>query len=168
MSALPEPPNIFHDVLLGSLPLFGSVLVGREVSKQVDSAWYAGLAKPAWYPPRIVFPVVWTVLYVLMGAAFAIAVRHRNASPWAPWALAAFIAQLLLNYLWSVVFFKWHSVRTALFVLLALVAAVVATAALMYAAGTPVAALLLLPYLAWLAFALALNWKVYALNKADA
>lgn len=152
----------YVDVLAASLPLAGGAVVGAR-SRMGDDAWYAGLARPSWTPPGWAFPVAWTVLYVAMGAAGALLIRRRGRRL-APLALGLFIAQLCVNYAWTPVFFEWHAVGHAAVLVSALVALVAAT----IAAAFPVdrrAAYLLVPYLAWLAFAAALNVRIWQLNR---
>jgi len=125
------------------------------------NAWFASLNKPWFMPPGWVFPVVWTTLYVLMGVALAKVIAAD--SPWRGAALALFGVQLLLNLAWSPVFFGAHQVKAALAIILLLDVAVVATI-LAFARIAALPALLLLPYLAWLALATALNTSILRLN----
>jgi len=122
--------------------------------------WYLLLAKPEWTPSGTVFGVVWSALYLLIGFAGYLAWQalhplHRPAT----FALYGF--QLVLNALWSVLFFGLHRPGLALVDLLALAVAATFTTIVFYRIR-PAAGLLLLPYLAWLVFAALLNiWIVY-------
>lgn len=125
--------------------------------------WYAGLAKPSFNPPNAIFPVVWTVLYVVMAVAAWLVWRapadpkHRRV------ALAAWVGQLVPNVLWSFAFFGARSPLAGLIVIVALLAAIVTTIlAFRRVSGT--AALLLVPYLAWVIFATVLNASILSLN----
>ncbi|MDO9527155.1 MAG: TspO/MBR family protein, partial [Gemmobacter sp.] len=86
-------------------------------------AWYASLQKPSWTPPNWAFPVVWTILYILIAyAAMRVAVAAGSAQPLAFWAL-----QITLNTLWTPVFFGLHRMRAAMGVMVGLWLAVAAT-----------------------------------------
>jgi translocator protein len=123
--------------------------------------WYAGLTKPAFTPPNAVFGPAWTVLYCLMAvAAWRISIAPtRDRQP----ALALFVAQLLVNALWSPVFFGFEAPRLGLAVVLALVVLVAATVFAFWRIER-LAGWLLVPYLAWVGYACALNAAIVALN----
>lgn len=148
--------------LLGWLALtFAAGAVGAAAS--LDAApFYASLHKPAWAPPARVFGPVWSALYVLMGVA-AWLVWLPGPSPAVRRALALFVAQLVLNALWSWLFFGWHRGGVAFADILVLWTAIVATL-VAFRRIRPLAAALLLPYLAWVSFAAALNAAVWRLN----
>ncbi|MGF7147930.1 tryptophan-rich sensory protein [Sphingomonas zeicaulis] len=124
--------------------------------------WYAALDKPWFVPPGWVFPLAWTTLYILMGIALALVLEDRGA-PGRGRAIGLFVTQLLLNLAWSPLFFGLHQVRIALAVVIAMAVIVAVTIALFHRIR-PLAAWLLLPYLAWLCLATALNWEVARLN----
>lgn len=121
--------------------------------------WYAQLRKPNWFPPRWVFPVVWTTLYLVMAwAAARVAVLPGNGQAMAFWA-----AQIALNTLWTPVFFGLHKMRAAMVIMVLLWLAVAGTTwaflGLDWFAG-----LLFVPYLVWVTAASALNWASIRLN----
>lgn len=122
-------------------------------------AWYDGLQKPGWTPRNWVFPVVWTILYLLIAyAAMRVAGVAGNAQALAFWAL-----QIAFNTLWTPVFFGLHRMRAAMVVMVCLWLAVAATT-WSFLAVDLVAGLLLLPYLLWVTIAGALNFSVMRLN----
>jgi tryptophan-rich sensory protein len=124
--------------------------------------FYAGLALPAWAPPASVFGPVWTVLYALMALAAWLVWRQggwRAATP----ALVLYLLQLALNVLWSWLFFGWKQGALAFADILLLLVLIVATVVAFHRVR-PTAAWLLLPYLAWVAFASALNYAVWQAN----
>lgn len=124
-----------------------------------DTAWYDGLVKPAWNPPRWVFGPIWTTLYALMGlAAWRVWDTGRGGA-----ALPIFFVQLGLNLAWSFVFFNAHAVDAALIEIAALWVAIVATMLAFWRVDRP-AAWLMAPYLAWVTFAAALNASIAAMN----
>lgn len=124
--------------------------------------WYAMLDKPAVTPPGWVFPVAWTVLYILQGVALALVLNASGAAG-REVAVTLFFAQLGLNVAWSPVFFAWHLPGVALWVLIGVFAFAVA-ATFAFGAIRPLAAWLMVPYLAWLGFAGVLNYSVDAMN----
>jgi len=125
------------------------------------NAWFDALAKPAFMPPGWAFPLAWTTLYILMGVAVAqvIASDGEGRRP----ALLLFAMQLVLNLAWSPVFFGLHQARAGLAIIAVLTIAVAITI-LLFARVRRSAALLMLPYLAWLIFATALNLAIVRLN----
>ncbi len=125
-------------------------------------AWYEQLDKPAWTPPEWVFPPVWTLLYTLMGVAAWMVWEHRGRSP-VTGALGLFVVQLLLNGAWSLLFFGQHAIVAALVDILLLWAALLATV-IAFLRIRPAAGILLLPYLAWVSYAAALNAAIVVLN----
>lgn len=122
-------------------------------------AWYDGLRKPGFTPPRWAFPVAWTALYILIAWAGA-RLAHL---PGAGTVMALWGAQIALNTLWTPVFFGAHRMVMGLVVIVLLWLVV---AWLMIAAFRLdlIAGLLLLPYLAWLGVATALNFSIWRLN----
>lgn len=125
-------------------------------------AWFAALAKPAIYPPPAVFALVWTILFALMGFALATVASARGAAG-RGLAAIAFFAQLALNLAWFAVFFGAHQITAALIQIAVLDVAVVVTILLFWRVRL-MAAMLLLPYLAWIAFATFLNWELREAN----
>ncbi len=121
--------------------------------------WYATLPKPAWTPPGWVFGPVWTLLYILIAVAAWLVWRARGSLRAAAPPLAAWAAQLLLNGLWSLLFFGLQLVVPAFVEILLLWLAILATVIAFWRVR-PLAGALLLPYLAWVAFAAALNGAI--------
>ena len=124
--------------------------------------WYAKLNRPAFVPPDAVFGWVWSVLYLSMAvAAWSIWKRARLQNTWLP--LSVFLLQLILNAAWTWLFFGLHRIDLAFFDILLLLAGIVATIVLFLRHGR-IAGWLLLPYLAWVAFASVLNFEYWRLN----
>jgi tryptophan-rich sensory protein len=133
-----------------------------QVGSSANRAWFQSLVKPDIFPPPMWFGIVWSILYVMMGLALAIVcaawgARGRTA------AIAAFVIQLLVNLSWSPVFFGMHQIKTGLIVIAVLDVLVIVTIVLFWRVRRS-AALLLLPYLAWIAFATLLNWEFLQAN----
>ncbi len=130
-----------------------------------SSGWYASLAKPSWTPPNWVFGPVWTVLYVMMAAAAWLVWRRR---PWArvgP-ALGLFSLQLMLNILWTPLFFGLQRPGLALVDILLLWLAIAMTV-VAFRRIRPLASWMLVPYLLWVTFAAALNMAIWRLNASS-
>jgi tryptophan-rich sensory protein len=125
-------------------------------------AWFAALSKPSWQPPNYLFGPVWTTLYLMMGIAAGL-VWLRGPAPAVRAALIAFAVQLLLNALWTPVFFGAQALGAALMVIVVLWLAITLTIVLFWRVQR-LAAALLLPYLAWVSFATALNAALWRLN----
>lgn len=137
-------------------------LSGKIAGSGYGNPWFDALVKPDQMPEGWVFGAAWTILYILLGLSLAMVLHARGARGRAV-ALALFGIQLLLNYLWSPIFFAWHQVGTAFWVIAAMILLTAATILLFWRIRR-FAALLLLPYLAWIAFAAWLTWDIGRLN----
>jgi translocator protein len=115
-------------------------------------------------PPNWIFPVVWNALYALMGVSLWLLWDRSPESNGRQNALAFFWIQLLLNAAWSPMFFGAHQLLLALIIILLMIVAVGATIAASWQVSR-VAALLLVPYLAWISYATWLNAGVWFLNR---
>ncbi len=127
-----------------------------------DTPWFESLQKPEIYPPATTFGIVWTILYVMIGLALALVcaawgARGRMA------ALIAFAVHFAFNLAWTPVFFGAQQITAAL-VVLALVDITLVVVIALFWKVRRLAALLLLPYLAWVLFATVLNWQFLQLN----
>lgn len=124
--------------------------------------WYRQLRKPEWAPPPSVFGPVWTLLYLLMGiAAWRIASSGKDGRQS---ALRAFRWQLALNAAWTPIFFGLRQPGAAFAEIVATWLAILVTT-VRFARVRLIAGLLLLPYLAWVTFASALNWSIWRRNR---
>jgi translocator protein len=148
-------------VTMPLLLLLGTV-AGRVAGAGGGNPWFEALAKPDAMPPAWAFGAAWTILYLVLGLALAL-VLHARGARGRPLALALFLVQLLLNYSWPLVFFALHRVDVA-FALLLLMILLAAAAAWLFFRIRSAAGLLMLPYLAWLAFAALLTWQIGLLN----
>ncbi|MFB6105278.1 MAG: TspO/MBR family protein [Halobacteriaceae archaeon] len=151
--------------LAASIP--GVELVGASGSvftAQGLGAWYDGLAKPGVAPPNWVFAPVWTTLFAMLGVAVFVVWRQAPTRPRrVRRALAVFGAQFLLNLGWSAVFFGARSIGGGLLVITGLWVAIVATIVAFDRVDRR-AAVLVVPYLAWVSFAAYLNYRFLVLN----
>ncbi len=133
-------------------------LSGRVSNSGYENRWFSTLDLPSFMPPGWAFGAAWTLLYILLGVAVAMILNARGARGRGV-ALGLFFAQLLLNFCWSPLFFGAHQVSLALGLILLIFVLAIAT----FRAFLPIrrtAALLLLPYIAWLAFASLLNFSI--------
>src|SRR4051812_3781883 len=99
-------------VTVPAILLLGT-LSGRAAGSGSGNPWFDALAKPLFMPSGWVFPVAWTILYILMGVSLAL-ILHARGARGRPLALGMFAAQLALNYSWSPIFFALHRVALAL------------------------------------------------------
>lgn len=125
--------------------------------------WYEGLSKPSWNPPAWIFGPVWTVLYLTMAVA-AWLVWRQGELPQQRKPLTRYFIQLALNAAWTPIFFGAHQLFTALVVIVFLWVTLLITL-LSFHRVNRLAGWLLLPYLAWVAFATALNGALWWLNR---
>lgn len=141
---------------------FGIAALGAKVTAPEIPTWYASLAKPSWTPPRMAFPIVWPILYFLIAIA---AWRLWQAPPSSlrTTALVLFAIQLALNASWSYVFFGAHNLIGGLIVIILLMLTLGVTI-FVSASVDKLSAALLLPYIAWIAFATSLNGRIWSLN----
>ncbi len=138
-------------------------IVGSVFTIPSISTWYAGLVKPDFAPPNWVFGPVWITLFVLMGiAAFLIwqkGLERRDVKI----ALGIFIGQLMLNTLWSIIFFGLHNPGIAFIEIIFLWLSIIATI-ISFAKISKPAAWFLVPYILWVSFASYLNYSIWILN----
>ena len=155
--------SVLQRLSVAVLPVIAVALAGNIVTMPAVPTWYAGLEKPSFSPPNWLFGPVWTALYAMMAyAAWRIlslppGIQGRRT------ALILFFVQLALNSAWSFAFFGFKSPFAALCVILALIAAIVATMMRFFALDR-IAGILFLPYLAWVLFATTLNGAIWRLN----
>lgn len=141
------------------LIVYCAMVIGAIAS--VDAAdFYNHLARPSWAPAPWIFGPVWTVLYTLMALALWRVWRSVGARGA---ATGLFLLQLAVNALWSWLFFRWHLGALAFGWIVLLLALIVATITA-FARINRRAAVLLVPYGAWVAFAAVLNWSIWQLN----
>lgn len=140
---------------------FATAAIGAYASIDAKT-FYGALNQPAWAPPPSAFGPVWSLLYLMMCAAAWLTVR-RLGLPGAVPALRLYGAQLLLNALWTWLFFHWHNGAAALAEVSMLLATVLLTARAFWQVR-PLAGALMLPYACWVAFASALTFALWRLN----
>lgn len=126
--------------------------------------WYSTLNKPSFNPPSSVFAPVWTTLFTLMGIAAWLVWRKGLDNRTVRVALILFLVQLVLNTLWSFLFFEWHLTLAAFVELLVLWVAILLTIIWFYKVSLT-ATILMIPYIIWVSFAGVLNFAIWWLNR---
>ena len=138
--------------------------LGSVFTRQSIPNWYTNLQKPVFNPPDWIFAPVWTILYLMMGiSAFIISSKDMH-NPNVKIALVVFGVQLLLNGLWTPIFFGAHLIFAALVEIIILWLSIILTIVLFWKVSIP-ASLLLLPYILWVTFAVILNAAIWLLNR---
>jgi len=125
---------------------------------------YERMQKPALSPPAIVFPIVWTILFFLMGLASYLVTQGQTTSEQRAGALRIYSVQLAVNFSWTIFFFSLGAYLFSFLWLILLIILVICTIVRFRKTSRP-AGILLLPYLAWLLFAGYLNMAVWLLNR---
>jgi tryptophan-rich sensory protein len=152
-------PKLIISILLCQ----GAGFVGSLFTGPALPTWYAFLEKPSFTPPAWLFGPVWFILYTLMGGAAYLVwhngLEHRNGRI----ALFVFVIQLVLNAVWSFIFFGLSSLLFGFIEILLLLLAIILTIYLFYGISK-VAGVLLVPYFLWTSFAALLNFSLWKLN----
>lgn len=143
------------------LPLTVGAVAGIATASSVNG-WYAMLHKPSFNPPNFIFGPVWTTLYILMGISLFIVSGDREHAGRRR-AFLIFGIQLTLNFLWSFLFFTFHSPGLAFAEIVLLWVSILVMIVVFYRIR-PLAGLLQIPYLLWVSFASVLNASVFFLN----
>lgn len=140
-----------------------AIVVGGLGGAATDiGPWYRALIKPSWQPPDWLFGPVWTTIYVLTAIAGVYAWRRGNAADRRRFALALAL-NLVLNVMWSVIFFTLKRPDLALLEVVPLWLSI-ALLIVLVKRYSPLSAVLMLPYLLWVGFATYLNWTIVRLN----
>lgn len=151
---------LFILCLIGCLAIGG--LGGLFTAQEIPN-WYATLKKPSFNPPSYLFVPVWSLLYLLMGVSLYLILKERQSSIPKTQSIFSFSIQLILNFLWSFIFFKNHAIGLAFIEICALWLSIVWMMVAFYKINK-VAMWLNLPYLFWVSFASILNLSIYLLN----
>lgn len=154
---MPFYKKIFASILL----CVGGGWLSGLVTRQGINGWYDHLVQAPGTPPNSVFPIVWTILYTLMGISLALFWASPSENKKVP--LFFFISQLILNFSWSFLFFGMRSPGIALLDLMVLWGCVLGTI-ITFRRHSKLSALLLLPYLVWVSYALYLNLFIWKYN----
>lgn len=151
-------------VLISVLVGYLSSILAQAISGVDTIIYYHELIKPGFAPPGIVFPIVWTILYILMGTSSYIMLSQKKNESKIKDTMFYYWAQLGLNFLWSILFFGFQLRLTALVDLILLFVFVVIMVYKFYKIK-PIAAYLNIPYILWLIYAIVLNYFIWFINK---
>ena len=144
-------------IIYSLLPIIVAAIVGLITSGYMD---YRDMIKPPLSPPGIVFPIVWTILYILMGISYFIATKDNEDNKELD---QIYLLQLLVNFMWPIIFFVLEMYFTAfLWIILLLILVIVMIKELLKA--NKISGYLQIPYLIWLLFATYLNLGITLLN----
>jgi len=149
-------------LLISILIVFSFGFIGSFFTTSSITNWYAFINKPLFSPPNWIFGPVWTLLYILMGVSAFLIWQKRDNLKTKP-ALIFYGIQLILNALWSIIFFGMHNPGLALLEIVILWLFILITLIKFYKINKT-AGLLFIPYLAWVSFASILNYAIWMLN----
>lgn len=138
-------------------------VIGSIFTKSAITTWYAVLKKPSFTPPNWVFSPVWITLFVLMGISAFLVWNKGPSDQRVKIALSIFVAQLILNVVWSVMFFGLRSPLAGLIGIAVLWIAILLSILYFFKVSN-IAGILLLPYILWVSFAAILNFSIWRLN----
>lgn len=147
--------NIAIPLAIGAL---GAFFTASSVT-----TWYTTLNKPSFNPPNAIFAPMWTCLYILMGTAAYLVWQKRDQIKNFPRTTAIYLIQLILNLMWSFIFFYAHEIGIALVETIFLLLAVIVNAIVFYKIDKA-AGLLFIPYILWVGFAAVLTYNIFILN----
>ncbi|RZK81874.1 MAG: tryptophan-rich sensory protein [Pedobacter sp.] len=154
--------NILALIINIAIPL-GIGALGSYFTAAGVTTWYPTINKPSFNPPNWLFAPVWTTLYVLMGISAYRIWQRRDQVISFPRTVAIYLIQLLLNLMWSFLFFSLHLIGGALFEIVALLIAIIVNARVFYKIDKT-AGLLFIPYILWVSFATILTLSIFMLN----
>ena len=159
-----EIKKYIFSVLIPLLIGYLSNILAKIISGVDTTTYYHELIKPGFAPPGIIFPIVWTILFILMGTSSYIILSQRKNELKTKDAMFYYWLQLALNFLWSILFFGLQLRLTALIDLILLLVFLVIMVYKFYKIK-PIAAYLNIPYILWLIYAGVLNYFVWLINK---
>lgn len=151
-------------VLAAVVPVFATSVLGSIATMPQIPGWYTTIVRPSFNPPNWVFGPAWTILFIMMAYAFWRVLRLDPKTPGRGAAIALFLVQLVFNASWSWAFFWGQSPLAGLVVIAFLWVSIAATIVSFWRLERT-AGLLLVPYLAWVSFASALNFAIFVLNR---
>ncbi|AKL96169.1 TspO/MBR family protein [Clostridium aceticum] len=150
--------------MLISIAIAQGVGIASSLLTQNTREQYQNLIQPSFAPPGWVFPVVWTILFILMGIAAYRIYSLAFKDPQVKSALLFYVAQLFVNFFWTIIFFRFEQRGFALVWLILLWVLIIITTVKFYRLDK-VAGYLMIPYILWASFAGLLNYSVWQLNK---
>ncbi|WP_244833649.1 TspO/MBR family protein [Clostridium sp. BJN0001] len=155
--------NILDLIILTFLPLFLSGIVSFIISDMKNI--YQNIKKPFFSPPGFIFPIVWTILYILMGYASYRIYKLKKHNIDVSSALFVYFIQLGLNMLWPILFFGLRLYGLAFIEIIILILFIIFTIYRFYKKDGVISLILLLPYFVWTIYASVLNFYIWMLNE---
>jgi translocator protein len=144
------------NILIIFVPLLFGFIVG---SFSKPDTWYSKLNKPVLNPPKLIFPIAWTILYLLIGLAYYLALNNKSIEYW-----IIPIIHLLLNFCYSPLMFIYKQLLASAIITLLILLTAIIVIYQFYTYKQYISVYLLIPYIIWLLFANYLAWSVYLLN----
>lgn len=163
MSTLNKLPAVWK-LILCILLCEATGMISSLFSDVRTNTWFEFLDKPNWFPPYFLFGLVWSVLYMLMGISLWLVWRSQKEKEEKTAAIQLFFIQLLFNFWWSIIFFRFQSTFFALVDIVLLLLCIALTMQAFFKISRS-AGYLLVPYILWVGFATALNMNIWILNK---
>lgn len=145
-----------------AIPLFIGA-IGAFFTASSVTTWYVTLEKPSFTPPNQLFGPIWTVLYLIIGISAYLVWQKRATIKQFPRTIAIYLIQLVLNAMWSFIFFYTHQIGVAVFESIFLLFIVIVNAIVFYKIDKT-AGLLFIPYILWVGFATVLTYNIFILN----
>lgn len=159
INQLPKPVQVGGSILLCQM----AGIIGSLATTSAIPTWYATLIKPEFSPPNWLFGPVWITLYTMMGIAFYLIFAKGLKKKKVKMASIVFLVHLALNTMWSLVFFGLKDIGLAFLIIFVLWLMIAWLIKLFFAIDKR-ASFLLIPYYAWVSFALILNFAIWQLN----
>ena len=145
-----------------AIPLSIGAIGAYFTASSVDT-WYRTINKPSFNPPNGIFGPVWTSLYVMIGISAYLVWQKRDRIEQFPRTVAIYLIQLVLNLMWSFIFFYAHELGMALIEIIMLLVVIIINARVFYKIDKT-AGLLFIPYILWVSFATVLTYSIFSLN----
>lgn len=153
----------FIKLILSILVCNAAGFIGSFFTMNSVQTWYQTINRPIYTPPGWIFGPVWIILYILMGVSLYLVIKNYKKDKLYQVAIVLFSIQLILNTLWSIIFFGNQNILGGLIEITILLCFIILTTIYFYKINK-VAAYLLLPYIAWVSFATFLNFSFFILN----
>ena len=164
MDIKPQPAKFNLLALILSIGItLGVGILGSLLTVPSVRSWYPTISKPSFNPPNWIFQPVWTTLFVLIGISAYLVWQRRASIEHFPRTVAVYAIQLVLNVMWSFLFFYARNIGMASFEIVVLLIVIIINARVFYKVNK-VAGLLFIPYILWVSFAAVLTFSIYQLN----
>lgn len=149
--------------LIIAIPTTAVILISSSITRPAVETWYKEINRPSFTPPDFVFPIVWTILFILMAVAAFIVFKSNAPEAQVRPAIISYFVQLIFNFLWSYLFFGKGMFGYAFIEIIILWFLILLTI-LYFSKVSKLAAWLLVPYISWVSFASILTYAFYKMN----